>query len=68
MEKVKPLFLRPREAAALIGASRSKLYEMISKGQIPTLRIGGLLRIPAASLDLLVEQAMREPENRNAER
>ena len=53
----KPLFVKPIEAAALIGASRSKLYELVSSGEIPSVRIGGLLRIPLAALERLAHDA-----------
>jgi excisionase family DNA binding protein len=49
--------VKPIEAAAMIGASRSKIYEMVSRGQIPSVRIGGLLRIPIAALERLAREA-----------
>jgi excisionase family DNA binding protein len=57
METIRPLFVKPIEAAAMIGASRSKIYEMVSRGQIPSVRIGGLLRIPIAALERLAREA-----------
>jgi len=46
VEEIKPLFVRPIEAAVLIRASKSKIYELIQRGDLPSVRIGGLLRIP----------------------
>src|SRR5438093_10413669 len=40
------LLLRPTEAADLIGVGRSKVYELIAKGDIPSLRIGSSVRVP----------------------
>ena len=57
MDKQKPLFVRPREAATLIGAGRSKIYEMIQTGEIPSCRIGGMLRVPVAALEKLARDA-----------
>jgi excisionase family DNA binding protein len=51
---VKRLLLRPREVADLIGISRSTAYELINSGQIPSLRIGGMLRVPAAGLEEMI--------------
>jgi excisionase family DNA binding protein len=53
-DTVKRLLLRPREVADLIGVSRSTAYELINTGQIPSLRIGGMLRVPAAGLEQMI--------------
>jgi excisionase family DNA binding protein len=54
------LFLKPIEAAAALGISKSKIYEMLARREIPSTRIGGLIRIPAQALKELVSQAMGE--------
>ena len=54
----KPLFLKPMEAAALIRAGRSKIYELIGSGELPSVRIGGMLRIPIAALEKLARKAV----------
>ncbi len=48
------LLLRPREVADLIGVSRTTAYELIAAGTIPSVRLGNLLRVPAAALEKLV--------------
>jgi len=53
----KKLFLKPREFAAAISASPSKVYQGIADGSIPSVRIAGLLRIPATFADDLARQA-----------
>ena len=53
MEK---LLLTPREAADVLGIGRSKLYELLQAGQIPSVRIGKCRRIPATALRQLVEK------------
>ncbi len=47
MEK---LMLRPAEFAEAIGIGRSKAYELIARGEIPSVRIGGSVRIPVDAL------------------
>ena len=54
----KRLLLRPREVADLIGVSRSTAYELINTGQIPSLRIGGMLRVPAAGLEEMIAEKL----------
>jgi excisionase family DNA binding protein len=39
--------LRVPEAADALGISRSKAYELIASGKIPTMEIGGIRRVPA---------------------
>jgi excisionase family DNA binding protein len=43
---VERLLLRPSEAAIALGVSRSKCYELIASGAIPSLRVGSSVRIP----------------------
>jgi len=51
------LLWRPSEAAEAIGVSRSKLYELLSSKQIPSVRLGGSVRVP---VDALREWIARE--------
>lgn len=46
----KPL-LKVREAAALLRLSPSRVYALIAARLLPSVRIGGALRVPAAALD-----------------
>jgi excisionase family DNA binding protein len=39
------------EAAAVLGISRSKLYEFIAAGELRSIRIGRLRKIPVAVID-----------------
>ena len=57
--KLERLLLRPAEAAEILGVSRSKLYELIAQGKIPSVRLddGRLIRVPLAALKALVERA-----------
>jgi hypothetical protein len=38
------------EAGRIIGASRNAAYAAASRGEIPTIRIGRLLRVPVVAL------------------
>ncbi len=50
------ILLRVSEAAEALSLSRSKVYEMIGQGQIPAIRMGGVLRIPIMRLKALIEE------------
>ena len=38
----------------MLGVSRSKMYELIGKGQIGVVRLGGSIRVPRRELDRVV--------------
>ncbi len=44
------LLLRPREVAAATGLSRSMVYELIGRGELPAIRVGKSVRVPVADL------------------
>jgi excisionase family DNA binding protein len=50
------LLLTPREAADVLGIGRSKLYELLSTGVIPSIRIGTCRRIAALDLTNLIDK------------
>jgi excisionase family DNA binding protein len=54
------MLLKPTEAAEVIGLGRSKTYELISKGLIPSVRIGKSVRVPVAALRNWVEQQIQQ--------
>jgi excisionase family DNA binding protein len=45
------------EAGALLGLSRNASYEAAKRGQLPTIKVGKLLKVPKAALIRLLEQA-----------
>lgn len=45
------LLLTVPEAAKLLSLSRSTVYELMKRGDLPAVKIGGARRIPADSLD-----------------
>ena len=53
---VEPICVRVNDAARMIGVGRTKLYELISSGELETIKIGKATRITTASLHRLVER------------
>jgi excisionase family DNA binding protein len=50
------LLLSPEEAAESLGVCRSRLYDLIRKREITSVRIGRSRRIPVAALRAYVER------------
>lgn len=55
------ILYRPAEAAEAIGVSRSRIYELISSGEIPSVRVGKVVRVPVATLHAWVDQQIAKP-------
>ena len=51
MEK---LLLTPVEAATALGVGRSKVYELMRAGTLPSIRIGSCRRVPVEEVVALV--------------
>lgn len=45
-ERPEPIMLRPAEVATLLAISRSEVYRLIERGDIPSVRIGRSVRVP----------------------
>ncbi len=45
------LAYRVSEAAEMMGISRSKMYELVKRGVVPSFRIDGILLISVRSLE-----------------
>ena len=43
-------FLRPTEVARACGVSRQTIYKLIADGELPSVRIGNSVRVPADEL------------------
>lgn len=54
------LAYRVAEFSEAIGVSRSKGYELIARGEVPAIRIGGSLRIPVEAARQWLEHKMSE--------
>jgi len=49
------LLLRAEEAAKILGIGRAKTYEMIASGELPSVRVGRAVRVPASRLGQWIE-------------
>ena len=50
--------LRVDEVAQYLNCSRSHVYNMISNGELCSVKFGRAVRIPSSSIDSTVEQAL----------
>ncbi|MHB2024235.1 MAG: helix-turn-helix domain-containing protein [Mycobacteriales bacterium] len=62
MDKV---LLTVKEAATALGISRSKLYELLAAGTLPSLRIDRCRRIPARAVIEFGEPTPAQPARRS---
>ncbi len=60
---IKPLVTDIPKAGALFGLSRNASYAAANRGDIPTIRIGKLRKVPLAALERRLEMA-DQPTNR----
>ena len=49
------LLLRVAEAAEMLAISRSSLYQLVAAGEVRTVRLGRVVRIPRRELERLAE-------------
>jgi excisionase family DNA binding protein len=56
------LLLRPSEASEILGIGRSKTYQLMADGTLPTIRIGKSVRVPAEALRRWIDGQMRQAE------
>lgn len=52
--------LRVEEAARILGIGRTKAYELVAAGAIPTLRIGRAVRVPRTALFVWIQSQTSE--------
>jgi excisionase family DNA binding protein len=58
------ILLRVEEVAELLGLGRTKVFEMLAAGDLPTVRIGRCLRVPRENVERWVrDQVARAPEH-----
>jgi excisionase family DNA binding protein len=56
MDKREPLTVSVVDAAELLGISRAFAYELVARGELPSVRLGRRVVIPRRALEALVEQ------------
>ena len=49
---------RVAEAADVLGISRAKTYQLIAAGVLPSIRLGGCLRVPAEALQQCIDRQL----------
>jgi putative molybdopterin biosynthesis protein len=55
------LLLSVEDVQQLLGIGRWKVYELVTRGELPVLRIGRLVRIPRPALEEWIEANTRRP-------
>jgi excisionase family DNA binding protein len=55
MDSEGPLTISVPEAGRRLGIGRSSAYSAARTGQLPTIRIGGLVRVPVRALERLLD-------------
>ena len=55
------LLLDVPEAGAKLGLGRNASYAAAKRGDIPTIKIGKLLRVPIRALEEMLNAALRQP-------
>jgi excisionase family DNA binding protein len=63
LEEVRPehtlrLLLSPEEAAKALGISRATLYPLLMRKEIPSVRVGGLRRVPIEALQRYIGELL----------
>jgi Helix-turn-helix domain len=48
------------EAGAMLGLSRNGSYEAAKRGDIPTIKIGRLLKVPKGAFERMLHRATRD--------
>lgn len=57
-----PLLLTPEQAAAALGVGRTKVFQLIGRGKLESVRIDGCRRVPRVALEAYVTR-LREDES-----
>lgn len=60
MQETTLLLLTPEQAAERLGIGRSKVYELIGTGELESVKVGRLRRVPVDALTTFVEHLRKE--------
>ena len=55
------LLLTPAETAEALGIGRSKVYTLLATGALPTVRLGGSVRVPVDALRAWIASQLEKP-------
>jgi len=62
MDETTPLTMSvPDAGKRYFGLSRNAAYDAAARGEIPTIKIGRLLRVPVRALERMLERASERP-------
>ena len=56
-QEVRPAFLTPKDLQRELQIGERLAYKLLKSGQIPSVRMGGVYRIPRSQLEALGRQA-----------
>lgn len=59
-DSVERLLMRPTEISQALAMSRSKVYELIASGQLPSVRVAGCVRVPVAAFRAWIDEHMKD--------
>ncbi|HZT66891.1 MAG TPA: helix-turn-helix domain-containing protein [Acidimicrobiales bacterium] len=54
------LLLTPEQAARALAIGRTKLYSLIARGVIASVKVDGCRRVPVRAVEAYVDQLLRE--------
>jgi excisionase family DNA binding protein len=54
------LAYRIAEAAEVLGISRSKAYELVASGELPSVKIGTVRRVPVTALEAKLNEQIEQ--------
>ncbi len=55
----RPMAVRPREAAHMLGLGRTSIFELLRTGELEAARIGAATLIPVASIEAFITRHAR---------
>jgi excisionase family DNA binding protein len=58
--RIAPLLLKPEEAAEALAIARTRVYQLMRAGELRSVKIGKVRRIPLAALAAYVERLQGE--------
>ncbi len=61
------LLLTTDEAAEALGVGKTKLYELLGRGELPSLKIGRRRMVPMRAIEDFVERLMAEEDGSDAQ-
>ena len=58
--RTEKLLLRPAEVAEQLGVSRTRCYQLLKAGTIPSVKIGSSVRVPTSQLRRWIDTHIEE--------